>query len=86
MANAVYALCALTSLSCVFLLVRGFLRNRTSLLFWSIICFLGLAINNIFLFLDLVVYQSVDLSVFRAAIGCFAIGALAFGLVWNTSE
>ena len=32
---AIYSLCALVSITCAVLLTRGYLANRTPLLFWS---------------------------------------------------
>ena len=84
MAEAVYALCALTSLACAVLLVRSYRRDRRRLLLWSAVCFVGLAMNNLLLFIDLVVVPEVDLSVPRSAAGVAALAALLFGLVWDS--
>jgi hypothetical protein len=83
MAEAVYVLCALTSAACAALLFRGFLRNRSRLLLWSSVCFVGLFANNVLLFVDLVVVASVDLSVVRAAVALSSIALLLFGLIWE---
>ena len=40
-ARAVYVLCALTSLGCAVLLVRGYLESRARLLLWSSVSFVG---------------------------------------------
>jgi uncharacterized protein DUF5985 len=86
MAEIVYLLCAVTSLLCGGLLLRSYLHNRTQLLFWSSLCFLGLAVNNILLFIDLVVVPAVDLSMYRALSALLAIGLLLFGLIWQESD
>lgn len=86
MALVVYSLCALTSLICAGLLLRSYVRNRTSLIFWSSLCFLVLAINNVLVFIDLVVIPTVDLSMLRALSALIAIVLLVFGLVWEASE
>lgn len=86
MAELVYMLCALTSLGCAGLLLRGYTRHRTRLLLWASVCFAGLALNNILLFADLVLVPAVDLSVWRAAVGLAALLALVFGLVWDAGE
>ena len=86
MAVVVYSLCALTSLICAGLLLRSYLRFRTPLLFWSSLCFLGLAINNVLVFVDLVVVPTVDLSMFRSLSALIAIALLVFGLVWESSD
>ena len=46
MIQLVYLLCALTSLACAVLLLRGYFRTRVRLLLWSGLCFVGLALNN----------------------------------------
>ena len=84
MAEAVYILCALTSVVCAALLFRGYRATRTSLLFWSSLCFAGLAGNNVLLFLDRVVFPGAETSVWRAAVGLFSIAVLLFGLVWES--
>ena len=53
-AAGVYALCALTSLVCAWLLLRAYQRQRTRLLLWSSVSFAGLALNNVLLFIDLI--------------------------------
>lgn len=87
MSNAVYVMCALTSLGCVYLLMRSYHRNPTALVFWSIVCFWGLALNNILLVIDLILLPaSTDLSLIRTCVGCLAVSAMAFGLIWETAE
>lgn len=84
MAETVYLLCAATSSLCAGLLLRGYRRTQTRLLFWSGLCFLGLAVNNAVLVVDLMVVPDVDLSTWRtvpAVIGC---GLLLYGLVWES--
>lgn len=84
MAEAVYLLCAITSIACSALLLRGWLGSRSRLLFWSSICFAGFAVNNVLLFLDLVVAPEVDLAAVRAVAALAAITILVFGLVWES--
>ena len=84
MAEAVYLLCAATSVLCAILLYRGYRSSRTRLLFWSSLCFGGLAVNNVLLFLDLVVVPTVDLSVLRTSIAALAMLLLCLGLVWES--
>jgi hypothetical protein len=81
MAEAVYLLCALTSLACLALLLRGYLRSRVRLLFWSALCFAGLAANNILLFVDLIVVPASDLSLWRNLAALVGVGTLLYGLI-----
>jgi len=43
------------------LLLRNYLKDRKPLLFWSTAWFVGLAVNNLLLFLDLVILPDIDL-------------------------
>jgi len=86
MAVVVYSLCALASLLCAGLLLRSYVKNRTPLLFWSCLCFFGLAINNILVFVDLVIVPSVDLSILRVLSAFIGISLLVFGLVWEVTD
>jgi Family of unknown function (DUF5985) len=84
MATLVYALCALTSLACAVLLLRGYLTNRVRLLLWAGLCFAGLALNNILLFIDFRVVPEVDLSLWRSLPAVVGVVLLLYGLVWET--
>jgi hypothetical protein len=84
MAEIVYALCALTSFVCAVLLLRSYFGGGARLLLWSGLCFTGLAINNIFLFLDLAVVTDVDLRAFRDLSAFAGVSVLVYGLVWDT--
>lgn len=83
MAEAVYLLCAVTSIACAWLLFRNYGASRVRLLFWSSCCFVGLALNNVLLVVDLVVVPTVDLSLLRLGTGLAAMIALVVGLVWE---
>ena len=82
----VYALCALTSFACALLLLRGYAKSRSRLLLWSGLCFAGLVLNNVLLFVDLVVVPTgPDLSLLRSATAFASLSVLVFGLVWDAS-
>jgi len=85
MAELVYLLCAATSIACAALLYRSYRHSRASLLFWSSLCFIGLALNNVLLLVDLyVVGPDTDLFVLRTGIALIAMGMLVYGLIWDT--
>lgn len=84
MAETVYLLCAATSSLCAGLLLRGYRRTQTRLLFWSGLCFLGLAFNNAMLVIDLMVVPDVDLSTWRTVPAVIGFGLLLYGLVWES--
>jgi hypothetical protein len=79
--DAVFALCALTSIGAAVLLLRGYARTRTHLLLWSSLGFLGLAANNVILFLDEVVVTEVDLGLARNVTGLVGLALILYGLV-----
>ena len=83
MAEAVYALCALTSAVCALLLVRSYRRKRVRLLFWSAFCFVALAANNVVVFVDLVVVPETDLGLLRGLTAMVGLGGLLFALIWD---
>jgi len=64
-AKVTYLLCALTSLTCAWLLLRAYTRSRFRLLLWSGLCFAGLTLNNVLLVLDRLVFTAVDLGLLR---------------------
>ena len=90
MAATVYILCTLTSLACAVLLWRGYARTKARLLLWSELCFVALAGNNLWLFLDKVVWPELDaflgvqFQLWRALFAILGIGILLFGLVWDS--
>ncbi len=84
MAEAVYILCAVTCATCAWLLVRGYRATRTKLLLWSSVCFVGLAVNNVILFVDIVLVPSIDLSLIRDSVALVAMLVLVFGLIWES--
>lgn len=82
--TAVYVLCASTSALCAVLLLRGYARSRVRLLLWSGLCFVGLAINNTLLFVDVRILPETDLSIVRTVPAVVGIAILIYGLVWET--
>ncbi len=82
--SIVYALCAMTSIGCAVLLLRGYRRSRVRLLFWSGLCFIGLALNNVLLFIDVRVVPDVDLSIWRTIPAVLGVAVLLYGLIWET--
>jgi hypothetical protein len=81
MAQIVYVLCGLTSVLCAGLLYRQFRSNRTPLLFWSTGGFACLAATNVLLFMDLVVFPQVDLSLARNLVTLAGLLMLIRGLI-----
>ena len=87
LAGSVYLLCAITSLVCMGLLGLQFARTRSRLLFWSALCFVGLAINNALLFVDLVVFPtSLDLQIPRLIASGTGAVLLLIGFIWEAQQ
>jgi len=82
-AKAIYLLCAVTSLLAAWLLLRYYLARRTPLLLWSCIGFAGLALNNVLVYFDLVLFPEYDLSFARAVVGAAGMLAMLYGLIWE---
>lgn len=76
-------LAALTSLGCTVLLFRGYLSVRLRLLLWSGLCFVCLSVNNILLFLDLVVFTDVDFRPYRLVAALAGVVFLLYGFIWE---
>lgn len=85
MPEAVYILCALTSVFCAALLWRSYRHNQTRLLMWSTLCFVGLAINNVLLVIDLLLVPDVSLALVRSGTALASMLMLAIGLIWEES-
>ena len=88
MATVIYTLDALTALVCTILLFRAYLRGRYRLLLWSSICFAFLALNNLVLVLDLVVWPQpeTDLRLPRLLLALAAVVSLIWGFIWDAAE
>lgn len=83
--SAVYLLCFAASAICMLLLARAWLRSRNRLLLWSALCFVFLALNNLLLFVDLVVLPiEIDLRPVRSITAVAAIAVLLYGFIMET--
>ena len=85
MPGGVYILCAVTSLVCTVLLLRGYKKTGVRLLFWSGLCFAGLTLDNVLLYVDVIVVPDVNLAIWRKIPGLIAIFVLVYGLIWDSS-
>lgn len=81
MAESIYLLCALASVFCAWLLIANYLRTRLRLALWASLCFVGLALNNVLLFVDQVIVPGMDLSVLRSVVALVAMVVLVLGLI-----
>jgi hypothetical protein len=81
LAEAIYLLCAATSIAAAVLLLRQYRASRTRLLFWSSLGFFGLAVNSVLVYVDLTLIPNVDFSLARGVVGAIAIIAIVYGLL-----
>lgn len=85
--TAVYLLCLLASAVCAGLLTRAYLKARSRLLLWTAISFGFLALNNLLLVADLVVFVTqVDLWPYRQASAAVAVGILLYAFIWEVDQ
>ena len=69
------------------LLLRGYRRSGARFLLWSSLCFAGLALNNIILFVDQVVLPNmsgvagIEFAVWRSGAAVIGLALLLYGLV-----
>jgi hypothetical protein len=75
------SLAVLGSLACMVLLLRAYAMSGTRLLLWSGLCFVFLSLNNILLFLDLVVFPDLDLRPYRLAAALVGLLFLLYGFI-----
>jgi hypothetical protein len=79
-----FLLAALTSLGCMWLLLRAYARNHVRLLFWTGLCFVFLSVNNVVLFIDTIVLPTqVDLRIERLAAALAGIACLLYAFIWE---
>ncbi|MEO8113224.1 MAG: DUF5985 family protein [Phenylobacterium sp.] len=78
-----YGLCLLASASCAVLLGRAYVRSRTRLLLWTAVSFCFFGLNNLLLFIDMLVLPNTDLWVWRQAAAGAGLGVLIFGFIWE---
>lgn len=80
---AVYLLCAATSICCLALLARSFLITGNRLLLWSALSFVGFALNNLLVFVDVILLPvEVDLLLYRNLASLAAISVLIIGFIF----
>ena len=76
-------LAVLTSISCTVFLLRAYAANGLRLLLWSGLCFVFLSINNVLLFLDVVIFPDVDLRPYRLLAALIGLLFLLYGFIWE---
>jgi hypothetical protein len=82
----IYVLCMAASAACAVLLARTYARTRSRLLLWTALSFSLLALNNLFLVLDMLVFLKTDLWPERAITFQAALLVLLYGFVWEADR
>jgi hypothetical protein len=82
--SVLYLLAVVTSLACMVFLFRAYAASGMRLLLWSALCFVGLSVNNVLLFFDLVVFPTeIDLRAFRLLSALGGLLFLLYGFIWE---
>lgn len=84
MALFVNILGTLTVALCAVLLLRAYLRSGKRLLLWSGLCFAGLTVSNMLVFVDLAIVTEVSLYMWRQVVASVSLLLLLYGLVWES--
>lgn len=79
----VYVLCILTSVTAMWLLLRSYRQNGSRLLLWSAAAFVAFALNNLLLFVDIVLLPDVDLRPLRALTSFIGVAVLLYAFIWE---
>jgi Family of unknown function (DUF5985) len=79
-AGVAFVLCAVTSAGCLGLLTAAYRRSGGRLVFWSAVCFAGLALNNALLAVNALLLPKTHMP-WRAVPAAIGLTALAYGLI-----
>ena len=79
MALLTFALCALAALACAVMLLLGAGKTGSRMLFWSGLCFAGLALSNGLIVVDALTVA--DLGTLRLGVSLVAVALLLYGLI-----
>jgi hypothetical protein len=84
MKGLVFVLCAATALASGLLLLRNYQRTKVRLLLWCGLFFLALALENLLVFVVLILIPQVDLHLFRSSVALVGVAIFLYGLIWDT--
>lgn len=82
----VYLLCFLAAALCAGLLVRQYRMASTPVLLWSATCFVFLAISNLLVVVDQLIFPEVNLRAARLVLTLLAVSVLLFGFIWESER
>jgi len=82
--NTLLCLLALvTSLACMVLLFRAYAAGGMRLLLWSALCFVGLSVSNVLLFIDMAVLPEIDRLPYRLFSALAGLLFLLYCFIWD---
>jgi hypothetical protein len=81
--SGVYILCLITSVVCAGLLLRSWRRSGTRFLMWCALAFSLLALNNLFVVSDMILFPSIELWAARQAAAFAAVAVLLYAFIWE---
>ena len=80
--TVLFLLAIATSLACTVLLFRSYVRTGLRILMWSALCFVCLTLNNLLLFVDLILLPTtIDLRAFRYGVALIGMLFLIYGFI-----
>ena len=82
----VYLLCFIASFVCAVLLGRSYWRTRLPLLLWSALCFTLLAVANLLVVFDMILFPNINFRSARLVSSLAAISVLLFGFLWAQEQ
>ncbi len=87
MSEIIYFGSMLVSVICTILLTKSYRQSRARVLLWIALSFGFLALSNIFVFLDVIVFPEVNMwgPIVRNALLACAGSVLVAGLIWELS-
>jgi hypothetical protein len=79
----IYPMALLASIGCMLILFHAYLRSGRRLLLWSALCFIGLSLNNLLLYVDFAFLLQTDIRVYRLCASLAGLLPLLGGIVWD---
>lgn len=86
LSGLVYLLCFLAATLCAVLLVRRHLAAPTPVLLWSAACFVFLALSNLLVVVDQMVFMEISLRIPRLVLTLVAVSLLLYGFIWEAEK
>jgi len=86
LSGLVYLLCFLAATLCAVLLVRRHLAAPTPVLLWSAACFVFLALSNLLVVIDQMVFVEISLRIPRLVLTLVAVSLLLYGFIWEAEK